>query len=55
MATSRDVARAGYDGMMAGKPLVVPGLVNKLSIQVPRFTPRRLVPPLVRRVQERRR
>jgi short-subunit dehydrogenase len=55
MASSRDVARAAYDGLMAGKQLVVPGIGNKLSIQLPRVMPRRIVAPLVRRVQERRR
>jgi short-subunit dehydrogenase len=55
MASSRDVARVAYDGLMAGKPLVVPGIGNKLSIQLPRVIPRRILAPLVRRVQERRR
>jgi uncharacterized protein len=55
LPTSREVARAGYDGLMAGKLLVVPGIANKVTIQLPRFTPRRLVARLVRRVQERRR
>ncbi len=55
LPTSREVARAGYDGVMAGRPLVVPGIANKVTIQLPRFTPRRLVARLVRRVQERRR
>ncbi|HEV8346799.1 MAG TPA: SDR family oxidoreductase [Vicinamibacterales bacterium] len=55
LPTSREVARAAYEGVMAGKPLVVPGLMNKLTIQLPRFTPRRLVASIVRSVQERRR
>ena len=54
LATSREVARAGYDGMMARKPLVVPGVRNKVTVQLTRVTPRRLVPSLVRRAQERR-
>src|SRR5829696_4505545 len=29
VASAADVARAGYDGMMAGRALVVPGLMNK--------------------------
>ena len=29
--SSTEVARAGYVGMMAGRPLVIPGLMNKLS------------------------
>jgi uncharacterized protein len=42
------VARAGYDAMMAGRRLVIPGLTNKIGVQVVRFTPRRLVPALVK-------
>jgi uncharacterized protein len=45
------VARAGVDGMLGGKRLVVPGLMNKLSAVSPRLVPRRVVPPIVRRVQ----
>jgi uncharacterized protein len=37
------VARAGYDGMMAGKTLVVPGLRNKLVPIAARLSPRSLV------------
>ena len=29
--SSTDVARASYVGMTAGRPLVIPGLMNKLS------------------------
>jgi short-subunit dehydrogenase len=34
------VAKSGYDGMMKGRRLVIPGLDNKLLAQVPRFIPR---------------
>lgn len=34
------VARAGFDGLMAGKRLVVPGAANKLATFLPRFLPR---------------
>lgn len=37
------VAREGYFGMLAGKPLVIPGLLNKLGTVFVRFLPRRLV------------
>jgi short-subunit dehydrogenase len=37
------VAQAGYDGLMAGKRLVVPGFTNKLVTLVPRLLPRALV------------
>ena len=37
------VARAGYRRMMAGKPLVVPGIFNRLGVFTIRFLPRNLV------------
>jgi uncharacterized protein len=40
--SSADVARAGYDGMIAGRALVVPGLLNKVTVQANRFSPRSL-------------
>jgi short-subunit dehydrogenase len=45
------VARLGVDGLLAGRPVVVPGWNNKLQAVFPRFTPRRLVPVLVERAQ----
>jgi short-subunit dehydrogenase len=42
-AAASGVARAGYDGMLRGRRLVVPGLMNKLIVHVgPRVLPRRL-------------
>lgn len=52
--SAADVAREGYDGMMAGRRLVVPGLGNKLGVQALRITPRALAARVVRRIQERR-
>jgi short-subunit dehydrogenase len=40
--SSADVARAGYDAMMNGRGLVVPGLANKIGAQSVRFVPRRV-------------
>src|SRR5439155_8166319 len=37
------VAQAGYDGFMAGKRLVVPGVGNKIVSLMPKFLPRGLV------------
>jgi short-subunit dehydrogenase len=37
------IARDSYDGFMRGKPLVVPGFVNKVVTVLPRFMPRALV------------
>lgn len=43
MAKAHDVARAGIEGMMRGKPVVVPGITNKLVAISPKITPRRLL------------
>jgi uncharacterized protein len=49
---SEAVARAGYEGMMRGKSVIVPGVVNKIVANSARFTPRGLMTRVVRRVQE---
>jgi len=41
--TAQEVAQAGYDGFMAGKRLVIPGLANKIVSFVPRLLPRGLM------------
>jgi short-subunit dehydrogenase len=46
--SAADVARAGYEGMMAGRPLVIPGLMNKVGVQSLRLAPRRLTARLVK-------
>ena len=33
------VARAGYDGLMNGKPVIVPGFINKVVVALDRFWP----------------
>jgi len=45
------VARAGIDGALHGRRLVIPGLVNRVTPLLPRFLPRRWVPKLVAWVQ----
>ncbi|MBF5043449.1 SDR family oxidoreductase [Aggregicoccus sp. 17bor-14] len=50
---SRTVARAGYAGLLAGRPVVIPGLKNKVLAQSVRLLPRRAVTTLVRSAQER--
>lgn len=49
--SSKEVARAGFEALMAGKTLEVPGLLNKVSAQSPRLAPRGLVVRIVRRMQ----
>jgi len=55
MHDAATVARVGYVGMLQGKPLIVPGFRNKLLLEVVRIAPRRLVPRVVRAMQEQRR
>src|SRR6476659_7627023 len=50
---SRDVAIAGYKGMMAGKGLVIPGFLNKTVAMSVRFSPRKLVTGISRSLQEK--
>jgi uncharacterized protein len=45
------VARDGYDGMMRGRRVVVPGKANKVTALLPRLLPRALVLALVRASQ----
>ena len=47
------VARLGFKGLMRGKPIVIPGLLNKLLPQIVRVSPRRLVTWVSRLLQER--
>lgn len=44
------VARAGYAGMMKGRRLVIPGLVNRVGTTLPRFFPRALATRIVARM-----
>ena len=53
LASPRSVAEAGYNGMMAGKRVVIPGLMNKVTANIPRVSPRWLVARVVRIAQAR--
>jgi len=46
------VARAGYAGLMRGKRMVVPGVLNKVLPLVIRFSPRAMVVRVARLFQE---
>ncbi|MFY9552831.1 MAG: SDR family oxidoreductase [Thermoanaerobaculia bacterium] len=52
--SARDVARDGYEGLMRGKRLVIPGLANRILVQAERITPRRVVTAIARWLQESR-
>ena len=52
-ADAKSVARAGYDGMMKGRDMVVPGLWNKMTELSTKITPRRLLLWTSRKAVER--
>jgi hypothetical protein len=52
--TARDVAAAGYRGLLDGKAVVIPGLRNSLVARTVGLFPRGLVTKVVRAVQEKR-
>jgi short-subunit dehydrogenase len=49
VATSEGVAKAGVDGLAAGRDVVIPGLANRVSALGGQVTPRRVLMPLLRR------
>ena len=48
------VAKAGYDGLIQGKVLVIPGLANKFVSFLPRLLPRSVVLSSLERYQDKR-
>ena len=52
MMSSEEVARIGYRGMMAGKVIVIPGLLNKAGVQPLRLGPRAIIRKAARKLQE---
>ncbi len=51
-ATAISVAKCGYQGMMSGQSLVVPGLSNKLIVQSGRFLPRQFLQKAVAKMNK---
>jgi hypothetical protein len=55
LASTRQVAEAGYDAMLRGKTVLVPGLANKITIHgLLRLFPRRLSTRISRILMEKR-
>jgi short-subunit dehydrogenase len=55
MASARDTAQAGYNAMLKGKTVVVPGPLSKLTIHgLLRLSPRRLTTKISRALMEKR-
>ena len=51
--SAEKVAETGYRAMMSGKRVVIPGTMNKIMAASIRFTPRKLVTGIVKKMQER--
>jgi short-subunit dehydrogenase len=50
----REVARIGYEGMKAGKRVVIPGWKNRVVVESLRLSPRSVTPKVVRRLHEKK-
>ncbi|WP_443632560.1 SDR family oxidoreductase [Candidatus Marifrigoribacter sp. Uisw_064] len=55
MACPVQVAKYGYNAMMQGKTVVVPGFFNKFLSKLPRLMPRKTSASIVRKIQEKNR
>ena len=53
--SAKTVAEAGYQGMLAGKTLVIPGMKNKIGMQSLRLAPRKAVLRVVNAMQQKER
>jgi hypothetical protein len=52
MMDAETVARIGYQGLMKGKTVVIPGTRNQILSLAPRFAPRNLTTRVVRYLQD---
>ncbi|MBN1362989.1 MAG: SDR family oxidoreductase [Sedimentisphaerales bacterium] len=52
--SAREVAECGYDAMLKGRTLIVPGLLNAMLIQLLRFAPRKIAARISRRMMDER-
>jgi hypothetical protein len=50
----REVARVGYEGLKAGKRVVIPGWKNRVGVELLRLSPREMVTKVVRKIQEKK-
>lgn len=55
MASAKAVAKYGYNAMMKGKTIAIPGKLNKLFANLPRFIPRNKVTSIIKKIQEKNR
>lgn len=55
IACPKAVAKYGYEAMLKGKVVAIPGNINKLLSKLPRFVSRRTATAVIRRIQEKNR
>ena len=48
---AKRVAQLGFDALMAGKRLAIPGIYNRLMAESVRFVPRKLATQIVQKIQ----
>ncbi len=53
MMDAATVARIGYRGMMAGKRVVIPGLMNKTGVISNRLVPRRWITRIIKTIHQK--
>jgi short-subunit dehydrogenase len=51
--SAQTVAQIGYNGLMKGDHMVIPGFMNQVQAFVPRLMPRNLAARLVMNMQQR--
>lgn len=53
LMSANAVAKAGYEGLMRGQQIVIPGFVNQVQALMPRLLPRAVVPGIVKNASAR--
>lgn len=53
LPSAKEVAAYGYEAMLKGKAVAVPGLMNALLVKLVRFIPRSLIVKAIRKLQEK--
>lgn len=54
LVPAAEVARQGYEGLMAGRRIVIPGMVNKALVWSASLTPRAVLLPLLAAAQKKK-
>lgn len=54
LPTAKEVAACGYEAMMNGRQVAIPGFMNRVMVNAVRFLPRKLVVKIARKIQDKR-